>query len=83
MTLADHYISISVRDRGLGIAPEMLSAIFELFVLDAQVLPHSSGGLDTGLAVFRDLLKAHGGTVVGRSAGRDLGSEFVVTLPLP
>lgn len=46
------------------------------------MLAHSSGGLGIGLAVVRDLVEAHGGTVTGRSAGRDLGSEFVLTLPL-
>ncbi|MEO5813455.1 MAG: HAMP domain-containing sensor histidine kinase, partial [Rhodanobacter sp.] len=70
-------------DNGLGIAPDMLPLIFELFIQDSRAFAHSSGGLGIGLAVVRDLVEAHGGTVVGHSAGRDLGSEFVVTLPLP
>ncbi|MEO8809868.1 MAG: diguanylate cyclase [Rhodanobacter sp.] len=82
MTMAKHVLSISVRDTGLGIAPDMLPTIFELFVQDAHTLPHSSGGLGIGLAVVRELAEAHGGTVFGHSAGRNLGSEFVVTLPL-
>ena len=82
MVAAEHSLLISVRDNGLGIAAEMLPFIFELFVQDAHVLAHSSGGLGIGLAVVRDLVEAHGGTVTGRSAGRDFGSEFVVTLPL-
>ena len=82
LTRDDHSVSISVRDNGLGVAPEILPLIFELFVQDAHVFAHSSGGLGIGLAVVRDLVEAHGGTVVGHSAGRDLGSEFVVTLPL-
>ncbi len=82
MTLADHYVSISVRDNGLGIAPEMLPRIFELFVQDAYVFSSSGGGLGVGLAVVRELVEAHGGTVIGNSAGHNLGSEFVVTLPL-
>ena len=82
MTVAEHSVSISVRDNGLGIAADMLPLVFELFIQDAHALPHSSGGLGIGLAIVRDLVEAHGGTVVGRSAGRDLGSEFVVTLPL-
>ena len=82
MTVAEHSLVISVRDNGLGIAAEMLPLIFELFVQDAHVVAHSGGGLGIGLAVVRELVEAHGGTVVARSAGRDLGSEFVVTLPL-
>ncbi len=83
LTMLEHVLSISVRDNGLGIASDMLPTIFELFVQDASTLPHSSGGLGIGLAVVRDLVQAHGGTVVAYSAGRGLGSEFVVTLPRP
>ncbi len=83
MSMGEHSLSISVRDNGLGIAPDMLPLIFELFIQDSRAFAHSSGGLGIGLAVVRDLAEAHGGTVVGHSAGRDLGSEFVVTLPLP
>ncbi|MEO6927496.1 MAG: diguanylate cyclase [Rhodanobacter sp.] len=82
MSVADHALSISVRDNGLGIACDMLPTVFELFVQDARTRPHSSGGLGIGLSVVRELVEAHGGTVVGHSAGLDLGSEFVVTLPL-
>jgi diguanylate cyclase (GGDEF)-like protein len=82
MTASEHEVSISVRDNGLGIAADMLSTIFDMFVQDARVFSHSSGGLGIGLAVVRDLVEAHGGTVIGRSEGHHLGSEFVVTLPL-
>ena len=82
-TSDEHSVTVFVRDNGLGIAPEMLSRIFDLFVQDAHVFSHSDGGLGIGLAVVRDLVQAHGGTVVAHSAGRNLGSEFVVTLPLP
>ena len=82
MSMVEDVLSISVRDNGVGIASDMLPNIFELFVQDAHTFAHSSGGLGIGLAVVRELVEAHGGTVVGRSAGRNLGSEFVVTLPL-
>ncbi|MEO8780080.1 MAG: diguanylate cyclase [Rhodanobacter sp.] len=82
MSVAEHVLSISLRDNGVGVASDMLPTIFELFVQDAHVLAHSRGGLGIGLAVVRELVEAHGGAVVGHSAGRDLGSEFVVTLPL-
>ncbi len=82
MTVAEQSISISVRDNGFGITAEMLPLIFGMFVQDVRTLPHSSGGLGIGLAVVHELVAAHGGTVVAHSAGSDLGSEFVVTLPL-
>lgn len=83
MTTLEDVISISVRDNGLGIASDMLPTIFEFFVQDARNLAHACGGLGIGLAVVRDLVQAHGGNVIVRSAGQDLGSEFVVTLPGP
>jgi diguanylate cyclase len=75
-------LTVTVRDDGIGIAPEELASVFDLFVQEARALPLRNGGLGVGLAIVRDLVEAHGGTVVGRSAGRDCGSEFVVTLPL-
>lgn len=76
-------VSITVSDDGIGISAETLPDIFSLFVQDARALAFYNGGVGIGLAVVRELVEAHGGTVVGRSAGRNLGSEFIVTLPLP
>jgi diguanylate cyclase (GGDEF)-like protein len=73
---------VTVSDNGIGITPEVLPSIFDLFVQETRALPLRNGGLGVGLAIVRDLVEAHGGTVVGSSAGRDCGSEFVVTLPL-
>lgn len=73
---------ISVADNGIGITEDALPRIFELFVQDPQALSVQVGGLGIGLAVVRHLAEAHGGTVEARSAGKNLGSEFVVTLPL-
>jgi diguanylate cyclase len=75
-------LSVTVCDNGMGITPEALPSIFDLFVQETRALPLRNGGLGVGLAIARDLVEAHGGTLVGRSAGRDCGSEFVVTLPL-
>ncbi len=75
-------MAIIVSDNGIGISPEALPHVFDLFVQDARALDHSSGGLGIGLAVVRELVEAHRGTVIGYSAGRNLGSEFIVTLPM-
>jgi signal transduction histidine kinase len=75
-------MAIIVSDNGVGISPEALPHIFDLFVQDARALDHASGGLGIGLAVVRELVEAHRGTVIGHSAGRNLGSEFMVTLPM-
>jgi signal transduction histidine kinase len=75
-------IVITVADNGIGIAPAALPNIFGLFVQDTRALALHNGGLGIGLAVVRELVEAHHGTVVGKSAGKGLGSEFVVTLPM-
>jgi signal transduction histidine kinase len=75
-------LSITVSDNGIGITAQALPHVFELFVQDQHATAHDQGGLGIGLAVVRELVEAHGGTVVATSAGKDLGSSFVVTLPL-
>ena len=55
--------------------------IFELFVQEPHARAHDRQGLGLGLAIVRELVEAHGGTIVASSPGRGLGSEFVVTLP--
>jgi PAS domain S-box-containing protein len=73
-------VTVSVRDEGIGIAPERIDSIFELFAQDAA--PGRDGsGLGIGLSVVRRLTELHGGSVSARSAGLGKGSEFVVTLP--
>jgi CheY-like chemotaxis protein len=74
-------IAIRVRDTGIGIAPEMLARVFEIFVQERQALDRSQGGLGLGLAIVRSLVHLHGGTIAVRSEGRDRGTEFVVHLP--
>ena len=78
----DDVVIITVSDNGIGITAEALPNIFDLFVQDRRTLDHHNGGLGIGLAVARELVKAHGGTVEGSSEGSGLGSKFVVTLPL-
>jgi signal transduction histidine kinase len=74
-------IAVRVQDTGIGIAPEMLPRVFEMFVQEQQALDRSRGGLGLGLTIVRSLVAMHGGTVEVHSEGRNRGSEFVVTLP--
>ncbi len=71
-----------VRDTGIGIAPEMLSRIFEMFTQMGRAEDRSQGGLGIGLSLVRGLVELHGGTVEAHSEGVGKGSEFVVALPL-
>lgn len=72
---------ITVRDWGIGIAPEMLTTVFELFRQGELTLDRSQGGLGIGLSLVKSLVEMHGGTVAAVSEGLGLGSEFVVRLP--
>jgi signal transduction histidine kinase len=75
-------VEISVSDTGIGIAPEVLPRIFDLFTqLDHQT-ERSPSGLGIGLALVRRLVEMHGGTVSAHSEGAGRGSEFVIRLPL-
>jgi signal transduction histidine kinase len=74
-------IAIRVQDTGIGIAPEMLPRVFDMFVQEPQALDRSRGGLGLGLTIVRSLVAMHGGTVEVHSEGRNRGSEFVVALP--
>ena len=74
-------VALSVRDAGVGIAPEMLPRIFDLFMQEGRSAGQSQGGLGVGLALVKSLVEMHGGDVLARSEGLGLGSEFVVRLP--
>ncbi len=73
---------IVIRDSGIGINPESLPKIFELFTQIPNERAASAGGLGIGLALVRALTELHGGEIVATSAGGDQGSEFTVRLPL-
>jgi signal transduction histidine kinase/CheY-like chemotaxis protein len=73
--------SLSVRDSGIGIPPEKLGAIFDLFTQLGTTGGRSEGGLGIGLTLVKRLTDLHGGTVMALSAGAGKGSEFVVRLP--
>jgi CheY-like chemotaxis protein/two-component sensor histidine kinase len=73
---------VRVRDNGIGIAPELLPRIFDLFTQADRSLDRSQGGLGIGLTLVRSLVEMHGGRITAASAGVGKGSEFVVRLPL-
>jgi PAS domain S-box-containing protein len=73
---------VKVRDTGVGIPPEMLARIFDLFTQVDQSLERSQGGLGIGLSLVRGLVEMHGGSIEARSDGPGRGSEFVVRLPV-
>jgi PAS domain S-box-containing protein len=73
---------LRVRDTGHGIAADLLTRVFDLFVQEPQALDRSRGGLGIGLALVKRLVDLHGGTVSVWSAGPGQGSEFTVRLPL-
>ena len=73
---------ISVKDSGVGISPEMLDDIFEMFTQLDRSLESSQAGLGIGLTVVRRLVEMHGGTVEAKSGGLGKGSEFTVRLPV-
>jgi signal transduction histidine kinase len=72
---------VRVRDSGIGIAPDALPYIFDLFKQANEGDPRSRSGLGIGLALVRDLVELHGGSVGAASAGSGQGSEFTVCLP--
>ncbi|HEY4556030.1 MAG TPA: ATP-binding protein, partial [Lysobacter sp.] len=74
-------LHVDVEDDGIGIEPEMLSQVFELFTQGQRDAHRAHDGLGIGLTLVRSLVEMHGGTVTVHSAGRGLGSVFSVTLP--
>lgn len=70
-----------VRDNGLGILPELLPRMFDLFTQGNRSLDRSEGGLGIGLTLVKSLAELHGGTVSATSEGPGKGSEFVLRLP--
>jgi CheY-like chemotaxis protein/two-component sensor histidine kinase len=77
--LAEDRVEIRVTDNGLGLRPEDLSRVFEMFVQIGS--PPTEGGLGIGLALAKGVTELHGGTIEARSDGPGKGSEFIVRLP--
>jgi signal transduction histidine kinase len=78
----ENLVAIRVQDSGVGISPELLPRLFNLFTQAATTTDRAQGGLGIGLALVRRLVEMHGGTVAAHSEGENRGSEFVVRLPL-
>jgi signal transduction histidine kinase/ActR/RegA family two-component response regulator len=74
--------TVAVRDNGVGIAPEVLPYIFDLFTQAERTPDRSQGGLGIGLALVKSLVALHGGSVHAHSDGLGQGSEFSISLPV-
>ena len=73
---------VEIADNGIGIAPEFLPRIFELFAQSERGLDRSQGGLGVGLTVCKQIVELHGGNVIASSPGVGHGSTFTIRLPL-
>ena len=78
----DNEAVISVKDNGIGIAPEELPRLFDMFSQVKSALPKAEGGLGIGLSLVKGLVQLHGGSVSVSSDGLGKGSEFTVRLPI-
>jgi PAS domain S-box-containing protein len=75
------WLVVRVRDNGIGVSPDALPRLFDMFYRADRSLEQQEGGLGIGLTLVRQLVELHGGSVEARSAGRGQGSEFTVRLP--
>lgn len=75
-------LRLSVRDSGIGIAPELLTHIFDSFWQSDSKSTRSHGGLGIGLSIAKHLVDLHGGSIEARSEGKGKGAEFIVRLPV-
>ena len=78
----DSHVRIAVTDNGIGIAPQSIDAIFDLFRQVGHDFERSQGGLGIGLSLVRQLVELHGGTAAATSAGAGGGSTFTIRLAL-
>jgi CheY-like chemotaxis protein/anti-sigma regulatory factor (Ser/Thr protein kinase) len=74
-------VTLTVKDSGVGIPPDAMKNVFEMFSQVKSTLDRSEGGLGIGLALAKGLVDLHGGHIEARSSGAGRGSEFVVQLP--
>jgi signal transduction histidine kinase/ActR/RegA family two-component response regulator len=81
-SVEDDTLILVVSDNGIGIAPEMLDHVFEMFVQVDSTLERTNAGLGVGLSLARRLVELHGGTITAASEGLGKGSTFTVRLPI-
>jgi signal transduction histidine kinase/CheY-like chemotaxis protein len=81
-TRDNEHVVIRVRDNGVGISPDLLPRVFDLFIQAERSPDRAQGGLGIGLSLVKNLIELHGGTVEARSNGPGNGSEFTVRLPV-
>jgi signal transduction histidine kinase/CheY-like chemotaxis protein len=78
----DRTLVLAVADNGIGLAPDMLNSVFEMFVQVDSTLERTNAGLGVGLSLARRLVELHGGTIDAHSEGLGHGSSFSVRLPI-
>ena len=76
------HVEVHVRDTGIGISPELLPSVFDMFIQGDRTLERSRGGLGVGLTVARSIVEMHGGRIEAKSEGKGQGTELCVSLPL-
>jgi two-component system CheB/CheR fusion protein len=82
VNLHDHHALVSVRDSGIGMSPDLLPKVFDMFVQGGVVTERKYEGLGLGLTLARDIVEFHAGSIEAKSEGEGQGSEFIVSLPL-
>ena len=81
-TRRDREVAVTVRDQGIGIPPEALPTIFDMFMQVEESLEKSRGGLGIGLTLAKQLVEMHGGSIEAHSPGSGQGAEFTVRMPV-
>lgn len=81
MTVDDENVLFTIRDNGIGMMPNVIGHVFEMFAQAKRTPDRSQGGLGIGLALVKSLVELHRGTVTAHSDGIGKGSEFVVIVP--
>jgi len=81
VSVDDLSVVVRVQDNGMGIEPQLLPHIFDLFIQGERGLDRSEGGLGLGLTLVKKLVELHDGQITAHSSGANQGSEFVVQLP--
>jgi PAS domain S-box-containing protein len=77
------FVEVTVSDTGIGIRPELIGRIFDMFTQGDRITGRLKEGLGLGLTLVKTLTEMHGGSVAAASAGPGNGSAFIVRLPLP